>query len=300
MLKAKNRNGASTVGFTLVELLVVIGIIAVLIGILLPALARARDHANTVKCMSNLRSVGQALFMYVGTNKGSMPIGFVSKGESIPKAPAYQGETTDWSVLLLNEIARKGNVYDSNQTVGTGNPGLRAIFMCPQVDRVVTSQAFVTHYSCHPRIMPDLGTADYVKNIMDPPGLQPYKLARIKRTAEIGVIWDSSINNSSWGAFACGFAIDHGRLYQATYLTDVYSMFPSVNGGQPVEMTPWTGTAAPDYNSDAPNNQGNIRFRHAKNGQANVLMLDGHVQAFSYNRNSKTTDLLRKNIYVNP
>ena len=51
-------------GFTLVELLVVIGIVTVLIAVLVPALARARTHARRVHCMANLRSLGQALTMY--------------------------------------------------------------------------------------------------------------------------------------------------------------------------------------------------------------------------------------------
>lgn len=92
MLKAKRQDR----GFTLVELLVVVGIIALLIGVLLPALNRARETSFRVACASNMHVVGVGVVMFEDANKGVMPrppvIGMVASDDGVYWQPARRAE----------------------------------------------------------------------------------------------------------------------------------------------------------------------------------------------------------------
>jgi len=129
---------APRAGFTLVELLVVIGIVAALLGILLPALSMARHQARQTVCASNLHQVGVAIFAYASANKGCMPY-----GPSGADAPLFSpvnfyprwGVVTNLSSDLNPVLEKNGMPVGLGMLLQQQLSDAPRILFCPDVDQ---------------------------------------------------------------------------------------------------------------------------------------------------------------------
>jgi len=118
--------------FTLVELLVVIGIIAILIGILLPSLAKARAIANRTACLSNMRQMGAALQMFAQEHKLYLPKAWFNSGPT-PGAKDMSPDTTNYAAIQ-ESWGYRDPMWGWDFLLLKYMKGNKAVFLCPSDD----------------------------------------------------------------------------------------------------------------------------------------------------------------------
>jgi len=306
-----SRCGRVLRAFTLVELLVVIGIIAILVSVLLPSLQAAREQANLVYCQANLRQIGQLVSMYNSENMGWQP-------------RLCSSSNQNWTICdLLTLQMENPKIYSSTRYITMApdyNPCFHDVDV-PQAPWVPRSSAYIFNGRVY-------GTGEYGYAGMS---AAARKASSILRASTVMAAWDGSIN---LGWVAANRGVQYISIYgidgwQASWGHDL--MFPTpgdtadfalvdygnrIGLGAPVLPNTYPCSTHPGSvtiymlqiaNGDFTNtsnygtNGGGIggayncemRFRHLENQACNSLYVDGHVDSV------RLGDILAKDICCN-
>ncbi|MGH7176324.1 MAG: type II secretion system protein [Tepidisphaeraceae bacterium] len=293
-------------GFTLVELLVVIGIIAILIGVLLPVLSKVQGSGRDLKCKSNLRQIVQAFYIYAAENKGQLPWGFcwnrmIGTGTNpYARAPDNNDEFISWASQVTRLTRKGGSEIDGDISSPFNSPFLR----CPEAalvqNQLVTYagswSAFADPYD-DTRITNSLGagtrgvaTKPVLINLIRSVNILVHDCPVLPNSDEsVGFLLNADLDQQRFWKGACW------PQYRYFDPSDKYGRIGtgSMGNNKPVAWYSFWKNKDPGQSDYGANGfgwgpyQGNLRFRHVSNTMVFCGMGDGHVEGF------RQKDLLR-------
>jgi prepilin-type N-terminal cleavage/methylation domain-containing protein/prepilin-type processing-associated H-X9-DG protein len=237
--------GEGQQGFTLVELLVVIGIIALLISLLLPALARARDAAKTASCAARMKEMGMAIRLFASQNDD--------------RAPGSGQENTAGSSVAWRAILNRH--YYKIERYAVNKPGIHALG-CPSYSgHVNNGRPFMMNLELAGGAVSTAQPAGPYGRLIDPPPENYYS---------------KSLNPKNYYRLGARISMFQNPSYKFMIVESERANDYLTSNGSGMGMVALGGSATyPKWSTAG----GEYSFRHNGYRRANFLFIDGHVES---------------------
>jgi prepilin-type N-terminal cleavage/methylation domain-containing protein/prepilin-type processing-associated H-X9-DG protein len=280
-------------GFTLVELLIVIGVIGVLIALLLPALAGARKDANQIACAANLRSIAQGLGIYENDNNGLIPSSYSYSGQTITAGTETYTASINvhWSSFLYNTASIPNNAFLCPELEQGGLPPTNTQPQNLQPGQVVETPGAIDDQAPHVAYTLNEALSPRNKFVLGFQGaVRVYQFVHASSIPNssgtiLATEWAQTAARFSAGAGSSNFyCYSHRPVHGFVGLDgtlDMYLLSPSVGyrrvTAADLDPDPASATTSSTRLDWVGHNHGH-RGGYPDQGRTNFLYLDGHVE----------------------